>query len=69
MAGFVVEGVGIIVAGLSLGSLVELTSNSSDANVVTIYTNFFRTLEAGIIVAGVGAILLGVGIYVESRSG
>jgi hypothetical protein len=66
MVGLVVEGVGVIVSGLSL-SYVVTEVNSTGNNAVTLYTNFFHTLEAGIVISGVGVILLGIGFFVGSR--
>jgi hypothetical protein len=66
MAGLLIEGVGIIVSATSLGYVVdELGSNGNNA--IQLYTNFFHTLEAGIIVAGVGVMVLGIGLFVASR--
>ncbi|MGB6501188.1 MAG: hypothetical protein WBG19_07305 [Thermoplasmata archaeon] len=63
MVGFVTEGIGVIVSGLSLHFLLELVGGTGS---LSIYTNLFDTLEAGVILAGLGVILIGLGYYLES---
>jgi len=65
MVALLLDGIGIIISGASLGFLVN-SLNSSIANSTTAFTSFLNTLEAGIIIAGVGAILLGIGMLLES---
>jgi len=65
MTALALEGVGIIVAGASLGSLVTSINNPS-SNQAAAFTSFLNTLEAGIIIAGVGAILLGAALLLDS---
>jgi hypothetical protein len=62
MLGFVTEGIGIVVSGLSVHFLLELVGSAAS---LSIYTNLFDTLEAGVILAGLGVILIGLGYYLE----
>jgi hypothetical protein len=54
----------VIVAGGSISYLVT-GANSIYSN-PSVYTNFLNTLESGIIIAGLGLIVLGVGIFLDS---
>jgi hypothetical protein len=64
MTALILEGFGIIVAGASIGYLVNeinnVTASSGD------FSSFLNTLEAGIIIAGVGAILFGIALLIDS---
>ncbi|MCI4360132.1 MAG: hypothetical protein L3J91_00350 [Thermoplasmata archaeon] len=65
MTALTLEGFGIIVAGVSIGYLVNSINNvtaSSSSNL----TSFLNTLEAGLIISGVGAILFGIGLLIDS---
>ncbi|MFY9716970.1 MAG: hypothetical protein WAK40_03430 [Thermoplasmata archaeon] len=68
MVGFIVEGVGILVSGASLHYLLQLI-NGNGNNAQTLYNSLFNTLEAGVMIAGVGVIVIGIGLYLESRPG
>jgi hypothetical protein len=66
MVGFFVEGVGVIVSALSLGYFLSLlTGNGS--NTSSLENSFVHTLEAGIIIGGIGVIVIGIGVYLSSR--
>jgi hypothetical protein len=68
MIGFIIEGVGILVSGASLHYLLQLINgNGSDAQ--SLYNSLFNTLEAGVMIAGVGVIVIGIGLYLEARAG
>ena len=66
MIGFVIEGVGILVVGFALNYFLQLV-NSNGQNTQSIYNNLVNTLEAGVIVAGLGVIVIGIGVYLGSR--
>ncbi len=66
LAGLVIEGGGVILSGLSLGYIIT-DVNGNGTNYVSLETNFFSTLEAGIVVCGVGIVILAVGIFLQSR--
>ncbi|MCI4354202.1 MAG: hypothetical protein L3K06_02415 [Thermoplasmata archaeon] len=64
MTALILNGIGIIVSGVSIGFLVNGINNPLGSS--STITSFLNTLEAGIIISGVGAILLGVGLFLES---
>jgi hypothetical protein len=66
MIALTLEGIGIIVSGLSLGYLV--TGFNGVFGGASPFTSFLNTLEAGLIIAGIGAIVLGIALFVESLS-
>lgn len=66
MVGMILEGVGAVVSGLSLSFLIPVI-NGSSSNYQSSETALFNTLEAGIIIIGIGVIVLGIGAYLESR--
>ncbi len=66
MIGFIIEGVGILIAGLGLHYMVTLI-NSNGNNTASIYTNLFNTLEAGVVIGGIGVIVIGIGVYLAAR--
>lgn len=66
MVGLLIEGVGVIVSGVSVHYILQLiTGNGSNAN--SLYTSFFNTLMAGVITAGVGIIVIGVSFLFGSK--
>ncbi|HTP54953.1 MAG TPA: hypothetical protein VML94_08380 [Thermoplasmata archaeon] len=66
MIGFVIEGAGILVSGASVHYFLDLI-NGNGLNTQSLYNSLFNTLEAGVMIAGVGVIVIGIGLYLESR--
>jgi len=65
MTALILEGFGIIVAGVSIGYLVNSINNLT-GNTAGDFTSFLNTLEAGVVISGVGAILFGIALLIDS---
>jgi hypothetical protein len=64
MTALLLEGIGIIVSAVSIGFLVSEFNNPFGTP--TGFISFLNTLEGGLIIAGVGAMVLGVALFLES---
>jgi hypothetical protein len=58
-------GIGVIISGLSLAN-ISCVAGSTCTSWSVSEMNFFNELESGIIIAGIGVMLLGVGMLLQS---
>ena len=62
-----VEGIGVILIGTSLTVLIY-AEHTANVDYTSIYTDFLGVLEAGVVLAGIGVIVVGLGLYRISNS-
>jgi hypothetical protein len=65
MLGKLLVGAGVVVSGYSLGP-VACFFRSTCTNAGAVEATFVSTLELGIVIAGVGIMLFGIGVFLDS---